>query len=58
MKEIKILNMEQVYFYIEHGVSPKRIECGYKHKLVFVFDKEMTHDLYSKWLENSQWKQA
>lgn len=50
--EVKILNMSQVYFYIENNVNPKRVECGYKHKLVFVFDKDATNELFTKWLNN------
>jgi len=58
MKEIKLLNMEQVYFYIENGISPLRVECGFKNRIVFVFDKDSTSKLYGKWLENSHWKVA
>ena len=52
MNEIKILNMAQVYFYIENGVNPLRVECGFKKKLVFIFDKESTNSLYTQWMNN------
>ena len=52
MNEIKILNMAQVYFYVENGVNPLRVECGFKKKLVFIFDKESTNKLYTQWMNN------
>lgn len=56
MQELRILNIEQVYFYIENGVNPLKIECGYNKRLVFVFTKEETQKLFTKWLEKTKWK--
>ena len=54
MKELKIMNMQQVAFYINNGVQPLRIEVGYRGKVVFIYDIESTHDLFIKWREMSK----
>ena len=41
-KIIKLVNKEQVAFYLKKGVSPVRIELGYNDRLVFVFLREDT----------------
>ena len=45
MKELKIMNMKQVAFYISKGVQPRRIDVGHRGKIVFIYDVESTHDL-------------
>lgn len=52
--ELKILNMEQVAFYILKGVQPKRIEVGKENKIVFIYSKEETSDLFGEWLKLSE----
>ena len=47
---VKILNLKQVVFYITNGVQPIRVEIGHREKLVFVFPKEETQQLYSDWI--------
>lgn len=54
MKELKIMNMKQVAFYVSKGVQPKRIEVGYNNKIVFIFDKDSTNDLFTLWLKNNR----
>lgn len=56
MNEIKILNNQQVYYYMENGVQPIRLECGRDNKVVFVFNKEQTQELYIEWVKKAQWK--
>lgn len=54
MRELKIMNMQQVAFYVSKGVQPKRIEVGYRGKIVFIYDVEKTHDLFIQWREMSK----
>ena len=54
MKELKIMNMKQVAFYVSNGVQPKRIEVGYNNKIVFIFDKDSTNNLFTLWLKNNR----
>lgn len=51
-KELKIMNPEQVYFYISNGARPKRVDCGYNNKLVFIYDSESTQELFNQWKIN------
>lgn len=46
----KIVNQKQAYKYIQNGVKPTDIICGYNEKLVFVFeDSERLRLLFEKW---------
>lgn len=54
MKELKIMNMKQVAFYVNHGVQPLRIDVGHRGKIVFIYDVESTHDLFIQWREMSK----
>lgn len=54
MKELKIMNMKQVAFYISKGVQPRRIDVGHRGKIVFIYDVESTHDLFIQWREMSK----
>lgn len=52
---IKIYNMKQAYFYIREGLEPiglPRFDSN-KNKIYFVFDKEKSNPLYTKWIERS-----
>lgn len=51
MTELKIMNYKQTMFYVDNGVQPIRVEHGYKDKLVFVFSKEDTYELYGEWIK-------
>lgn len=53
MEEIKILNLEQVKFYLSKNVQPLRIELGRKNKIVYVYSKADTYELFGQWLEIS-----
>ena len=46
---IKIVNKWQVVFYLKKGVSPIRVELGYNDRLVFVFLKEETIEVWKEW---------
>ena len=48
-EEIKIINKWQVVFYLKKGVSPIRVELGYNDRLVFVFLKEETQEVWKQW---------
>lgn len=49
-KKFKIVNQKQAYKYIENGIKPVEIVCGYEEKLVFIFeDSEKLQDLFIKW---------
>lgn len=47
--EIKLVNQRQVFLYIKNGLQPLRIECGYDDKLVYVFSRLQSEDLFKKW---------
>ena len=50
--ELKIVNYRQALFYVENGVQPIRLEVGYEHKMVYVFSKDDTYDLYKYWIKD------
>lgn len=55
---VKILNPKQCYFYMSEGVYPLWCEAGYEDKIVYVFLKEPTLKLFSKWRSHdTKWKQ-
>ena len=47
METVKIVNLDQVSKYIQHGIKP--VDIQYTNRLVFVFDKEQTKDVFKKW---------
>lgn len=49
MEIVKIVNMLQVSKYVKGGVQPIRIELGENDRLVFVFRKEDTTEIWEKW---------
>lgn len=49
--EVKIMNWKQVLFYTDNGVQPIRVERGFKDKVVLVYTKEATQELFHQWGE-------
>ena len=48
--EVKIVNAKQAYQYIKHGLKPLDIYVDeVTGKLVYVFDKLKSYELYTKW---------
>lgn len=48
---VRILNPLQVYKYVKHGVKPIDIVADENtEKVMFIFTKEETRHLYTKWL--------
>lgn len=47
METVKIVNLDQVSKYIQHDIKP--VDIQYTNRLVFVFDKEQTKDVFKKW---------
>lgn len=47
--EIKLVNQRQVFLYIKNGIQPLRLECGYDDKLVYVFSRSETENLFELW---------
>lgn len=48
METIEIVNIKQASMYIKHDVNPVDIYYG-KDRLVFLFNKEETREVYDKW---------
>ena len=48
-EEIKIINKWQVVFYLERNVQPIRLELGYNDRIVFVYLKEDTIEVWKQW---------
>lgn len=51
---IRIVNMQQVYFYLKHGALPVDIYAGFDNRVVVVFDRNATQELYDKWVAHEQ----
>ena len=49
IEEIKIVNKQQVVFYLERGVEPIRLQLGYDSRLVFVYRAEDTKEVWKQW---------
>lgn len=49
---VKILNLVQSTFYVKHGVKPVDVQIGYEDKLVFVFDKQQTKQVWKLWKQS------
>ena len=59
---IRILNMAQNYFYIQHGVPLMDIELSTARKngnplFVFIYNREDTKEAYDLWCKNKQKEQ-
>lgn len=48
---VRIVNPKQVYFYLQNGLSPIRLECGYNDKIVYIFMKKPSLLLFHRWRE-------
>ena len=46
---VRLVNTKQVYFYLKNGLQPIRVEAGYNEKIVFVFLREPTLELFAEW---------
>ena len=51
-KCVRIVNPVQQAIYMKHGVYPIDIYVGYSNKVVFIFLKEETKEVYEKWLKH------
>lgn len=49
---VRLVNPTQVYFYISQGVYPLWLEAGYNNRIVYVFEKEPTLKLFSRWRDH------
>lgn len=47
---IKIVNPTQACAYLKNGLKPLRLEVGYNNKIVFVYNKEDTTELFHRWI--------
>lgn len=47
-KTIEIVNVKQASMYIKNGVKPIDLYYG-RDRLVFLFNKEETREVYDKW---------
>lgn len=46
---MQIINKFQVVFYLKNGVKPIDIELGRNDKMVYIFDKEDTKEVWEMW---------
>ena len=46
---VRLLNQKQVVFYMKNDVFPLWIDLGYNDRIVYVFLKQPTLMLFSKW---------
>lgn len=44
---VKIVNLKQVGLYIKNGIKP--IDIEYTDRLVFIFNKDETKEVFDKW---------
>lgn len=47
--EIKLVNQRQVFLYVKNGLQPIRLENGYEDKLVYVFSRSESEELFELW---------
>ena len=47
--EIKLVNQRQVFLYVKNGLQPIRLECGYEDKIVYVFSRSNSEEVFEKW---------
>lgn len=50
METVKIVNGLQALYYIKSNIKPVDIFVGYNDKLVYVFDKKESEEVWKKWL--------
>ena len=46
---VRLINQKQVFFYLKNNVYPLWLEAGYNDRIVYVFLKQPTLMLFSKW---------
>lgn len=49
--EVELVNKEMVLFYADREVYPIRIRRGAEDKVIYIFDKAQTQDVYHIWKE-------
>lgn len=49
LDEVKIINQRQAFLYVKNGLQPKRLACGYGDKIVYIFSRSESEDLFTKW---------
>ena len=49
VESVPIINLLQVYKYLENDAEVLDVFCGRDNKIVFVFDRNDTLALYDKW---------
>ena len=49
LDEVKIVNQRQAFLYVKSGLQPKRLACGYDDKIVYVFSRSESEELFTKW---------
>lgn len=47
--EVKIVNQKQAFMYIKYGLQSLRLENGYEDKLVYVFSRSKSEELFERW---------
>lgn len=48
-QEVKIVNPRQAGVYIANGIQPLRLELGYNDRIVFIFNRDATREVYKRW---------
>lgn len=48
---VRIVNPRQVYFYLQNGLHPIRLEAGYNDRIVYIFEKKDSLVLFHEWRE-------
>lgn len=51
-KCVRIVNPSQQYKYMKHGIYPIDIYPGYDGRIVYVFIKDETKEIYQKWIDH------
>ena len=49
IEKMQIINKFQVVFYLKHGVKPIDLELGRNDKMVYIFDKADTKEVWELW---------
>ena len=49
---VKIVNPVQVAFYLKHKVKPIDLEVGFENKLIFIFNKQETLEVWEAWKQS------
>lgn len=49
---VKILNPLQFKFYLKHGVKPVDLKIGFNDKVVYIYNKEETKQVWQLWKQD------